>query len=221
MKQGSLNRLVKLSALAACGVALCSHAEASPISLGIGSFGSPLITFSEVAIGTPLNGLTINGFSFFETIPNTTVTSGGPLNTNSITQPAALGFGNPLGETITVTMPSLMSGFGFGYATLAPGVVVPNAVTVTLFNGITNLGSLSYTASPDPMFPGGFMGIGDNTTPFDRVTFSFTAAALAYDFDNIRANPATPAVVPEPTSVVLLGSGVIGLVARRRHKSRA
>lgn len=205
--------------MAACGIGFCSHAEASPISLSIANFAAPVVTFSEVALGTPLNGLTINGFIFSETIPNTLVAVGGPANTNSITQPSALGVGNPAGETITVVMPTLMSGFGFGYAVLSTAVV-PNAVNVTLFNGLTNLGSLSYTGSPDPAFAGGFMGIGDDTTPFDRVTFSFSGAVPAYDFDNIRAIQASPTVVPEPASVVLMGSGIIALMARRR-KSRA
>jgi hypothetical protein len=196
------------------GAVLATNAQASPIVVPLAAFGAPAVTFSEVPLGTPLNGLTINGFSFTETVVNTTVANGGPGDTNSITQPAALGAGNPQGEVITVNLPSLMSDFGFGYAILAGGVV-PNAVTVTLFNGATNLGSLSYTASPDPNFPGGFAGIG-NATPFDRVTFSFTSTAAAYDFDNIRAITA----VPEPATLTLVGAGVLAL-ARRRRAPRA
>ena len=59
-----------------------------------------------IAAYRPLNGLTINGFGFSETIANTSVAIGGPLDTLNITQPAALGGGNPAGEVITVTMPS-------------------------------------------------------------------------------------------------------------------
>ncbi len=218
MKDPSRSKWLTISLLTACAVALCTRAEATPIALGIGSFGSPLVTFSEVALGTPLNGLTINGFGFAETVPNASVASGGSGNTNNVTQPAALGF-NFTVDVITVTMPSLMSGFGFGYSILAAGNVVPNAVTVTLFRGTTNLGSLGYTASLDPIFPGGFMGVGDDTTPFDSVRFSFTSTASGFDFDNIRAIRADSAV-PEPTTMVLLGSGFAAAAARRFRRAQ-
>lgn len=58
---------------------------------------------------------------------------------------------------------------------------MPDAVTVTLFNGATNLGSLSYTA-----------------------------ATNAYDFDTIRAN-AADAAVPEPGSLLLVGTGLFAV----------
>ena len=89
--------------------------------------------------------------------------------------------------------------------------VVPNAVTVTLFNGATNLGSLGYTGSPDPTFSGGFAGIG-NDTPFNRVTLSFASTSTAFDFDNIRAISA----VPEPATLTLVGIGALALARRRR-----
>jgi PEP-CTERM motif len=183
---------------------VCAGAQASLIPLPKASFSSPNVTFSEVSLGTALNGLTINGFTFSETISNTFVNIGGPGNTNNITQPAALGNGNPPGEIITLRMPGPESEFGFGYAILASGTVA-NAVTITLFDGATNLGSLGYTGSPDPSFPGGFAGIG-STTAFDSAKIVFNAAA--YDFDNVSVNAAA---VPEPASLVLLGLSLAAL----------
>jgi hypothetical protein len=106
-----------------------------------------------------------------------------------------------------------MSEFGFGYAVIALQTV-PNAVTVTLFNGATNLGSLGYTGVPDPFFSGGFAGIAD-ATPFDRVTLSFSSVARAYDIDNIRS----VSVVPEPATLTLLATGLLAL-GRGRLKPR-
>ena len=205
------------SFVASCAsVFVCGSANATPVIAPISDFGAPAVTFTGVPSGTALNGLTINGFTFSETISNTFVSTlnGGPGDTTNITQPSALGNANPAGEVLTILLPDLMSEFGFGYAVIALQTV-PNAVTVTLFNGATNLGSLSYTGAPDPTFAGGFAGIAD-ATPFDRVTLSFSSVARAYDFDNIRS----VSVVPEPATLALLGTGLLALGRRRLRPRR-
>ena len=205
MKNCRLVRWVITSMMTASALLLCTVVQAGLIAVPPASFGPPNVTFSEVALGTPLNGLTINGFTFAETISNTTLFNGGPGNTNDITQPSALGSGNPTGEIITVTMPGLMSEFGFGYADLEIGTD-PNAVTITLFDGAANLGSLSYTGAPDPTFTGGFAGI-ESSTPFTSAEIVFSSLASAYDFDNISANSATPE--PGSATTALLGALVL------------
>lgn len=188
-----------MAAIAALG---CSGAHASLVTLTQASFGAAKVTFSEVSLGTALNGLTINGFGFSESISNTFVNNGGPGNTGSITQPSALGNGNPVGQIISVGLPELSTAFGFAFALLDSGTIV-NGVTITLFDGLSNLGSLGFTAIPDPIFPGGFAGIG-STIAFDKATLTFSTTSAAYDLDNFNSI-AAPTIVPEPGSMVLVG----------------
>ena len=85
---------------------------------------------------------------------------------------------------------------------------LPAATTISIFNGATFLGALSYNGVPDPSFTGGFAGI-LSTLAFDRVVLTFNAAAApAFALDNIRV--AAAATVPEPATMVLL---LVGLVA--------
>jgi len=198
---------------AICALAVSTGAQANLISV-TSPFGPPNVTFSGLPSAAPLNGLAINGFTFSETISNTFVRVGGPGNTNDITQPSALGNANPAGEIITVAMPSMTSEFGFGYAILAGGVV-PNAVTISLFNNATDLGSLSYTGSPDPTFPGGFAGI-ESSNAFNIAEITFNPKAAAYDFDNITAIKA----IPEPVTLSIFGTGLAAALATRRRKQK-
>jgi len=109
-----------------------------------------------------------------------------------------------------VALPGLSSQFGYGFALLFSGSV-PNATTITLFNGATSVGSLSYTGSPDPSFSGGFAGI-SSTLPFNNVKLSFNATlAPAFALDNFRVTP-----VPEAPTALLLGVGGAALAWRRR-----
>lgn len=172
-------------------------ADASVIPVGEGAFPgtSTPITFAGLANGTEVNGLSSGGILFNYSLGNGMVQiDGGPGVTNNLNPPNVVSIGNPSG-VLTLTLPGLFNTFGFGYA-LEAFTAVPNATTINLFNGTTNVGTLSYTGVPDPTFAGGFAGI-QSTVPFNRVEISFnSAAAPAFALDNIRlasgASPACP-----------------------------
>ena len=192
------------------------------VALPAASLSSPavdsgtIVNFGEVSLTTPINGLTIKGFGFSENIPNATVSNGGPGSTTNITTPTAQSGGSysPATYALTVTMPIPVHSFGFGFAIL-DFTPTANAVTITLFDGLTNLGSITYPGVPDPtppFFDGGFAGIG-STDYFTSARITFGPTAVAFAIDNLA--------VPEPGSLALwvFGSAVLGL-RRRRQTAR-
>jgi len=197
---------------------LASSALASTISVGPGAFGagSTLTTFTGLANGTEVNGLTINGIGFSYSLGNGQVLiDGGPGPTNDIAPPNIVSVGNDSG-VLTLTLSSFVDTFGYGYALLNGGPL-SNATTISLFNGATSVGSLSYNSTPGPLFSGGFAGI-QSTVAFNivKVTFdSFDAPAFA--IDDIRTF-STASSVPEPSTISLLGTGLGAflLCCRRR-----
>jgi hypothetical protein len=72
-----------LTTAAAFVLLFCTSAQAGLVAVPEAGFGPPEVTFSEVGSDTPLNGLTINGFGFSETMANTFVADGGPGDTNN------------------------------------------------------------------------------------------------------------------------------------------
>jgi len=194
-----------------------SNAVGSTISVGIGAFGpgSSLTTFTGLADGTEVNGLTVNGILFNYSLGNGQVQiDGGPGTTNNIDPPNIVSVGNNTG-VLSMTLPSFVGTFGYGYAVLSTGAVTA-ATTIALFSGATPVGALAYNGVPDPTFAGGFAGI-ESTIPFNivRVTFN-SAAAPAFALDNIRTAATT--TVPEPSTMLLIGAGIMVLVLFRRTR---
>jgi hypothetical protein len=200
------------------------RASATTIPIGIGSFnpGSTLTHFTGLALGTEVNGLTVDGILFQYSLGNGSVAINvGPNTTNNINLPSIVSdFGENAG-VLTMTLPSLVDTFGYGYALFPLGTgPLLNGTIISLFDGATPVGSLSYTATPDPLFRGGFAGI-RSTLAFNRVEVTFNSvSATAFALDNVRRGPTVPASVPvpEPASLLLLGTGMAGLVAKRRRQ---
>jgi hypothetical protein len=182
-----------------------STASASVISVGSGAFpgGSALITFTGIPDFTEVNGLSVDGVLFAYSLGNgQVIIDGGPGVTNEIDPPNIVSIGDNTG-VLTLILPAAATMFGYGYAILNDRTV-PDATTITLFNGATNIGSLSFDGAPDPFFTGGFAGI-QSTVHFDRVQIAFESVdAPAFALDNVRFNTA----IPEPSSVALIGIGL-------------
>jgi hypothetical protein len=210
--------------LVSCGVAvliatlaLGSSGSATVIPVSKVFFtGSPVTTFNGLANGTEVNGLTSNGILFNYLVGGTptngqVIIDGGPGPTNNVSPPNVVSIGNHTG-TLLLTLPTTANALGYGFADLAE-TTLSDATTITLFSGNTTVGSLVYSGSPDPVFTGGFAGI-ESTVPFNRVGLNFSASALAFAVDNIVFT--TPSAVPEPGTLLLVATGIGGVLARRR-----
>jgi len=119
------------------------------------------------------------------------------------------------------------TGFSFYYAGMAGGYV-------NVYDGINGMGNILASLSiPETLNnwagadPDGFFG------PFEAIGVEFQgiAKSVAFGgnadqigFDNVTFGSATPggdnAPVPEPATIILLGSGLLGLGVRARKKFR-
>jgi PEP-CTERM motif-containing protein len=215
------NRLrMRTAVLVTVGVLLTVRsAGATTIPVGIGAFGpgSTLTTFAAQTNGGEVNGTTVDGILFQYSLGNGQVVfDGGPGSTNNITPLNIVSIGNNSG-TLMLTLPSLVDTFGYGFALLNTGPIA-TATTISLFNGATPVGSLSYAGVPDPTFSGGFAGI-QSTLLFDHVQLTFNSAvAPAFALDNVRTfNSGATTAVPEPATLLLVATGAAALGRRRRR----
>jgi len=216
MKTPNAERALKYALVASL---ICSsRLVASVVVINPGDFPSGItpITFTGLADTTEVNGLTVNGVLFNYLISGSptngdVVIDEGPGPTNHITPPNIVSIGDDSG-ILRMTLPLAATEVGFGYAILDLGTVT-NATTISVYNGATLLGSLSYTGTSDPLFTGGFAGL-QSTSPFNRVDITFNStAAPAFALDNVLL-----AAVPEPSMTLVMLSGAVLLVLRRRRR---
>jgi hypothetical protein len=216
-----IRRFMIAVALVSMGtLATARTGAASVISVGVGAFGagSTLTTFTGQVNGAEVNGLTVDGILFQYSLGSgVVVLDGGPGTTNNITPLNIVSIGNNTGA-LTMTLPVAVDTFGYGFAILTT-TTVATATTISLFNGATPVGSLSYAGAPDPVFTGGFAGI-QSTLLFNRVVVTFNSSvAPAFALDNIRTfNAGVAEPVPEPASILLLATGLGALYNRRRRR---
>jgi PEP-CTERM motif len=192
-------------------------AAAATIAIGDAAFGpgSNLITFTGLADGTEVDGLVLDGIVFDYSLgAGQVIIDGGPGVTNNVAPPNVVSVDNPNG-VLTLIFPSLIDRFGYGYAVLSTDAV-PNATTISLFNGAAAVGSLSYNGVPDPTFSGGFAGI-QSTLLFNRAELTFNAVP-AFAVDNVRTQLTDAAAIPEPGTLILFGSGLMGMALRRARR---
>ena len=208
-----------LAALLVFGAAP-SSAAVSPVGIGAFGAGSLLIDFNAPGLfdTQEVNGLSTGGLGFSFSLGSGQVSlsdvPGPTSNTTPLNIVSDIGIDNA--GVLTVSLPELSSLFGFGYAAIMAGDILPS-VTVELFNGASNVGALSFFALLDPLVPGfppvygGFAGL-QSTLPFNRAELRFSGA-LAWAADDLRVTP-----VPEPAqwALLLVGVAMLGGFAQRR-----
>jgi hypothetical protein len=169
-----MNIIKILPALALCLLpSSLGHAALTPIGPLDFDSNATVIDFSGLADGTEANGLTIDGL-LFQITKNGSFTNGivvidgGPGITGNITPPNLRSLSSPNGVALIISLPNLVTQFGYGYA-LNADVSISSATTIELFAGSTPVGSISFNGLPDPTFTGGFAGAASDT-PFDRAS---------------------------------------------------
>lgn len=187
------------------------------------SLNSPIVDFANLPFATDINGLSFGGITFSYLVGGSpsdgqVTINTGPGATNNLSSPSAVSTGTATG-TVVMILPRAVTQFGYGYAVLGQGIIT-DATTMSIFNGNTALGSLSFTAANDPVFSGGFAGL-QSTTGFNRVELTFTGGP-AFAFGKLRYTEVA-AAVPEPQTwaIMLLGFGFVGVTLRSRRRRPA
>ena len=223
-----VSRYSRFLTLASAAVLLLPGAAfAQPTAGGAPPAGSTVINFNALLAGTPITtqfaafGVTISGGACAQsdlTGSGTSFTT--PYVANYLNQftgaqcPGAstTGFIYP---ALTFTFASPIQYFGVNVLVNYNRTIVDDRLFFT-----TATGSLGLAAANGNAVPAKFVAIQD-VTPFTSVTLS-TGGNGVFLFDNLTFSPAAITAVPEPSTWVLMGMGLLalgGVAAGRRKRS--
>jgi hypothetical protein len=171
-------------------------------SLAPGGYGSPIVISGVTFSGGDLHVIDTDGFGASTSFPNY-------VSDKALGRPQLSS--QPPPYTITFSSPVAQVGFG---------LFDPNFAG-NLIKAFDTAGNLLETTAPDALFPPGgsgadYLGFSRSSADIKRIEIiaSFDTTTDALWVDNLAFSTAP---IPEPGTFLLLGTGVAGLLARRRR----
>lgn len=217
-----MQRLLRIACSAAVAVLAASTASAQPVAAGIGAFsGATVVNFNstvdETFVGSQYNalGVTFSGALYGMTgigdrvlFPNR---GGGVIASNwlnSQNRHTGLSF------TALFSGPVTSAGFWLENYPIQTG-------TVEVFNNSVSLGRIAF--APTVGLQAEFWGL-TSALAFNELTFTNTISTRGfsngfYAIDDFQFGAAAVAVAPEPASILLMSTGLLGIVGLSRRRS--